>query len=242
MVQSHLTHKKFALFSSRGGLLVLSLAVLAGSVFINSSSTFGYGYGVATCTGEAPEGIAIQQFHNKRQLNVSWDATTFTDCAQAEPDHYKLDLRTNSGHVVKTYQSLTSTSKTIPSRRLKWNYSYKLRVQAVAVDGATSDWSDYRLVRSTPKAASRLKTIWQAEQLVYISWNNVARSNALRYYQITAWQHNKKVTRKKVHTGLSADRTGVYLRKLQRGERYRITIKSVYSGTVYSKDAELIVQ
>lgn len=225
-------------------LSILLTGALTAAVVSATDSGYGYGYGttVTTCTGAAPSGITIQQRHTKRQVVVDWDAATFTDCTQTTADHYVLDVRTNSGHVVKTYEAITRSKKTIPSRQLKWNYSYKVRVRAVAVDDTNTEWSDYHLFRSTPKAVSHVKTTWQAEQLVYLSWDNIARSNALRYYQITVWHDNKRLTRKKVHTGLSSSRTGAYLRTLQRGERYRITIRSVYSGTVYSKDVELIVE
>lgn len=213
-------------------LLVFTAFVLTG-ILLGQLPARGYGYGA--CTADAPTDLAVTSAKHSRRLQFSWEAVTFADCTTAAVDHYRFQVRLNNSTLIQSDDNVSQPSKSILLSALLRNHVYKFRVRAVASDGSTTAWSDYKLFRTTPKPPQHLTVRTVSAHQAYATWSNVVRSEYLRYYQVIVYRKDQVVYRKKVRVGLRKRSSEVILRHLRSGKTYTLKVRAVANQATYSK-------
>lgn len=213
---------------------LLGLFVCTG-VLLRQLPARGYGYGA--CTAVAPADLVVTSENKGRQLHFSWSPTAFDECSATAADHYRFQIRLNNSTLILSDDSVQNPQKNVLRSTLRRNHVYKFRVKAVAADGTTTEWSDYKLFRTTPKPPTNLAVRSVAAHQAYATWKNVARSKYIRYYQVVVYRKDKVVYRKKVRVGLHKHSTGVILRRLRSDAAYTLKVRAVANQTTSSKYA-----
>lgn len=210
-------------------LVVLTLASIMFSI-TDLAPAAGYGYG---CTGDRPNGLSVR-LDTPVQIRLQWNAVSFSNCSEDAADYYRLQIRRNDGGLVRSYDNIQKTHKVIGHGILRRNHAYKFRVRAVASDGSATDWSRYKLFRTVPKRPERLHVRHVSSHAVRVTWNNVARSARLRYYQVIVQRGDHVVFHKKVRIGLRRKQTDVTVRRLRPGTTYIALVRAVANKTTRS--------
>jgi len=215
-------------------LLLLPAIVLTSAISLLASAQTrvfsGYGY-IVDCSVDAPDNLVVTA-SDDGDLTFSWDAAEFNDCDATAADHYRLQIRYNDGTLIREYSSVSGTEKTVALRTLQRNRSYKFHVRAVASDDTETTWSDYKLFRTKPKKPSHVTITALSGHAVRATWQNVARSQNLRYYQVVVRRNNNVVYRKNVRIGLRKARTGLIVRHLRPATTYKFKVRAVATSTV----------
>lgn len=194
----------------------------------------GYGY-VIDCGVDAPDNLTVTTDSSAQSITFGWDEAEFNDCDVAAADHYRLQIRYNDGTLIREYNNISTTEKTVALRTLQRNHSYKFHVRAVASDDTETAWSDYKLFRTTPRKPSHVSITALSGHAVRATWQNIARSKNLRYYQVVVRRTNNIVYRKNVHIGLRRASAGVTVRRLRPSTEYTFKVRAVATNSVSGK-------
>lgn len=213
----------------------LPTLVIASAVSVLASAQTqvfsGYGY-IIDCSVDAPDNLTATTDSSTQSITFSWDAAEFNDCDATAADHYRLQIRYNDGTLIREYNNINATEKTVALRTLQRNRSYKFHVRAVASDDTETEWSDYKLFRSTPRKPTHVSITALSGHAVRATWQNIARSQNLRYYQIVVRRANNVVYRKNVRIGLRKARTGIIIRRLRPATEYTLKVRAVATSSV----------
>lgn len=216
-------------------LFLLPTFVIAGAASLIASAQTqvfsGYGY-IVDCNVEAPDNLTVTTDADSQNITFSWEAAEFNDCDATAADHYRLQIRYNDGTLIREYTTINATEKIVALRTLQRNRSYKYHVRAVASDDTETGWSDYKLFRTTPHKPSRVSITALSGHAVRATWQNVARSQNLRYYQVVVRRASNIVYRKNVRIGLRKARTGLIVRRLRPDTQYTFKVRAVATSSV----------
>lgn len=210
--------------------LLLGL-VVTGSVFAfalqYSGVALGYGYGYGVCTASRPEDLDTAYTDDKERIEFSWAEVLFTNCATDTPASYTMQIRRQDATLIAEYTNINNPYKRIDRTNLKSNKSYKFRVRAVAVDNELSEWSLYTSFRTQPAKPKKLAISKVGESSARVSWQNVARSSRLRYYQVVVKRGDRVTFSKRVRLGLRRNNNNTVITNLKSGKRYQVKIRAV---------------
>lgn len=140
-------------------IVILAAVLFAGvpQLFANDAhNVVTLGYGDATCTAKAPNGLRAGKFTKKSTTaRLSWRKVGFSNCDAKKPASYEVSIYTLSGNLVKTVTGVKKNMLQITTSELNAGKPYKFRVRAIAVDDTATEWSTYRRFKVPARKALR---------------------------------------------------------------------------------------
>ncbi len=225
------TLKHFSTLAS--AVMVLTILTITSVVFTQQGVAGGYGYG--TCIAVVPAELQAKSKITGTTV-LQWSGVDFKKCgSHATATSYTVKIYRAEGGLVKTYSGVTTTQLTIEKGVFKPNSNYKFKVKAIASDSTESAWSRYKLFHTLPTKVKKIVVENVMSTSADVSWNNIARSKTLKYYQVIVRKGKTIVFSGTVSKNLNQSRTGLSIAGLTPNTKYSVKIRSVYTKKIIGK-------
>lgn len=222
--------------------VVVVFFVLVPTVFgqLSTATSNGYGYGYG-CTADAPTHLKVKRLHKKNRIVLKWDEVEFDNCYVSEAAAYNMQLRFYSGKLVQKDTVSTNHKKFLESF-FHPNARYKFKVQGVAVDDRTTEWSDYEVFRTKPAKVGKIRVKARTPYTIAVSWPNVVRSKQLKSYHVVLVHDGKEISSKNVKKKLKLKRAGTSFGNLEPDTFYTVKVQAVFSKKLKGPYSSRIVR